>query len=107
MALFKAIASLVFMETPVPAGSTVTGGSSVRVDLTLAGASVSSTVVPAQSASAEFDNLAAGDYTVTLSNLDDAGNVIGTPVLVAFTVVDTTVATFFAVTGATVAVTAQ
>lgn len=107
MALFKAIASLVYMETPVPVGSTVTGGSTVRVDLMLAGAAVSSTVVPAQSASAEFDNLAAGDYTVTLSNLDDAGNVIGTPVLVAFTVVDTAVPTFFAVTGATVAVSAQ
>jgi hypothetical protein len=107
MALFKAIASLVFMETPVPNGSTVTGGSSIRVNLALAGADVSSKVVPAQSASVEFGDLAVGDYTMSFFNLDDAGNVISAPAIVSFSVVDTVVPTFFAVTGATVAVTAQ
>lgn len=102
MALFKAIASLTYTETPTPAGST--GGATVRVDLALNGAVVSTASIAAQTATHEFDNLVAGDYGVTLSNLDDLGNVIGVPVTVLFQVVDTPVPTFFAVTGATVAV---
>jgi hypothetical protein len=104
MALFKAIIEIAYVETPVPAGQTVGASSQVMVTLT---GPVTHLAVPLHNATASyvFEHLMAGDYSVEVKQLDDAGNLVGVAINFPFTVVDNAPpATFMAPSAVTVSV---
>jgi hypothetical protein len=111
MALYKALVSIVYAETPIPSGSTVsTDVSTVSVSLLQKDtmAEVSSVRIGNNTPSYTFTDVPEGDYTVSVSQLDDSGNTIGTPATVDFSIVAAPVAaTFFAPAGVSVEVSAQ
>jgi hypothetical protein len=106
MALFKAIVEIAYVETPVPAGQTVGASSQVMVTLTGPAGVVNAGVpIPNATASHVFEHLTAGDYSVEVKQLDDAGNLVGVAINFPFTVVDNAPpATFMAPSAVTVSV---
>lgn len=78
----NAIASIVYTDVPgFPAGSVV---DHVVVTVTSSGASQSQNVPPGTT-SVTFENLADGDYTLSVAGVDASGNTLGTPATGSFT----------------------